>query len=132
MPGLDALPHDAALALYRVAQEALRNVSKHADASHVELSLTRIEDGVQLSVVDNGKGFNLPDRRGRSDGLGLRSIDERVRFLRGRVDLQTAAGHGTTLRGADPVGAAGLGSRPLRHSQAAGSSAPRRECACPC
>ena len=64
-PDLDALPHDAALALYRVAQEALRNVSKHAGASHVELSLTRVEDGVQLSIVDNGKGFNLPDRRGR-------------------------------------------------------------------
>ena len=67
-------------------------------ASHVELSLTRVEDGVQLAVVDNGKGFNLSDRRGRGDGLGLRSIDERVRFLRGRVDIQTAAGHGTRLQ----------------------------------
>ncbi len=114
-PGLDALPHNAALALYRVAQEALRNVSKHADASHVELSLTRIEDGVQLSVVDNGKGFNAPDRRGRGDGLGLRSIDERVRFLSGRVDLQTAAGTRHNTTGADPVGAAGLDARRLRH-----------------
>jgi signal transduction histidine kinase len=97
-PDLDAVPHDAALALYRVAQEALRNVSKHAAASRVEVALTRVEDGVQLSIVDDGRGFNLPDHRGRADGLGLRSIDERVRFLRGRVDIKTAAGHGTRLQ----------------------------------
>ena len=102
-PGLDALPHDAALALYRVAQEGLRNVSKHAGASQVELSLTRVEDGVQLSIVDNGRGFDLPDSRSGADGLGLRSIDERVRFLRGRVDIQTAAGHGTRLQVRIPV-----------------------------
>ena len=102
-PDLDALPHDAALALYRVAQEGLRNVSKHAGASHVELSLTRVDDGVQLSIVDNGGGFNLPDSRNGANGLGLRSIDERVRFLRGRLDIETAAGRGTRLQVRIPV-----------------------------
>ncbi|MGZ8819085.1 MAG: sensor histidine kinase [Mycobacterium sp.] len=101
--GLDAVPQDVALALYRVAQEALYNVAKHAAASRIELTLTRVADGVQLSIVDDGKGFDLPDVRGRAKGLGLLSIDERVRFLRGRVEITTPPGGGTRLRVEVPV-----------------------------
>lgn len=98
---LDALPHDVALALYRVAQEALYNVSKHAGASHIEIALTQTPAGVELSIADDGKGFNLTDSR--AGGLGLLSMDERVRFLRGHFAIQTTPGGGTRLQVQIPV-----------------------------
>ena len=100
---LDALPYDVALALYRVAQEALYNVSKHAGASRIEVALTQIPDGVELSIADDGKGFNLADTRGRARGLGLLSMDERVRLLKGRIAIQTTPGSGTRLQVQIPV-----------------------------
>jgi signal transduction histidine kinase len=100
---LDALPDDAALAFFRVTQEALYNISKHARASHIDCTLTQIDEGVELVIADNGRGFNLSDTRARADGLGLVSIDERVRLLNGRVDLDSAPGGGTRLRALIPV-----------------------------
>ena len=94
---LAAMPQDTALALYRVAQEALYNVSKHAAASRVELELRRVDDDVELSIVDNGRGFDLSTTHGRAKGLGLVSIDDRVRFLQGRVDITTGPGGGTRI-----------------------------------
>lgn len=94
--GLGVVPQDTALALYRVAQEALYNVSKHAAASRVEVELRHVDDSVELSIVDNGRGFDLPATHGRKKGLGLVSIDERVRFLRGRVVITPGPG-GTSV-----------------------------------
>jgi signal transduction histidine kinase len=94
---IETMPQETALALYRVAQEALHNVSKHAAASHVELALRQDVDGTQLSIVDNGRGFDLAAADGRKKGLGLVSIDERVRFLQGRVDITTTPGGGTSV-----------------------------------
>ena len=74
------LEWDASLCLYRVTQEALRNVAKHAEARHVRVELSRTPRGVQLSISDDGKGFD--ETRLRGNGLGLVSIDERVRMLR--------------------------------------------------
>jgi signal transduction histidine kinase len=92
----DAMPQETALALYRVAQEALHNVSKHAAASRVELTLRHVKEGTELSIVDNGRGFDAA-ADGARKGLGLLSIDERVRFLRGRVDITTPPGGGTSV-----------------------------------
>jgi signal transduction histidine kinase len=57
--GLEAIPQDIALCLYRVAQEALRNVARHAGATHAEVALTRWDEGIQLRVADAGRGFDL-------------------------------------------------------------------------
>ena len=56
-------------------------MAKHADAHHVAVTLTHTPDGVQLSIVDDGKGFDLAGARGTGAGLGLVSIDERARLL---------------------------------------------------
>jgi signal transduction histidine kinase len=88
---------DTALCLYRIAQEALRNVAKHADAHHVGVTLTTTTDGVQLSIVDDGKGFDLTGARGTRAGLGLVSIDERARLPGGSVRIDTKAREGTRL-----------------------------------
>ena len=88
---------DMALCLYRIAQEALRNVAKHADAHHVGVTLTQTVDGVQLSIVDDGRGFDPAGVRGPGRGLGLVSIDERVRLLGGRVRFETQLQPGTCV-----------------------------------
>jgi len=83
-------------ALYRIAQEALHNIVKHARASNVVLRLARQERGVFLEVCDNGKGF---DPTGPFPGhLGVRSMRERVTKIDGTLTIESAAGQGTCIR----------------------------------
>jgi signal transduction histidine kinase len=91
-----SLPKDAALGVYRVAQEALRNIARHAKANIVQLSLALSDGGLLLTVRDNGCGFNpnLPNRR---PSLGHSSMRERIRLLGGTLDIQSAPGEGTTV-----------------------------------
>ena len=86
-----------ALCLYRVVQEALRNIAKHADARRVDVTVRRVEDEVQIAVADDGKGFDLAKAREQGGGLGLRSIEERVRLAGGRLAIDTAPHKGTTI-----------------------------------
>ena len=86
-----------ALCLYRVVQEALRNIAKHADARQVRVTVRRVEEEVQLAVADDGKGFDLAKAREQGGGLGLRSIEERVRLVGGRLSIETAPQMGTTI-----------------------------------
>ena len=85
-----------ALCLYRVVQEALRNIAKHA-ARQVHVTLRRVEEEVQLAVADDGTGFDLAKAHELGGGLGLRSIEERVRLVGGRLSIDTAPRMGTTL-----------------------------------
>jgi signal transduction histidine kinase len=94
---LGPIGDDPSLCLYRVTQEALRNVAKHARARQVGVTLTRTAAGLQLSVVDDGTGFDVTATRAQGTGLGLVSIDERVRQLRGRVRIDTQGRGGTHL-----------------------------------
>jgi ligand-binding sensor domain-containing protein/signal transduction histidine kinase len=80
-------------ALYRITQEALANVARHSRAKRVDLSLVYNGDSVQLSVSDDGCGFDTNMKY----GMGLRSIRERVGSIRGTVQIQSAPGHGTRL-----------------------------------
>ena len=90
------LPQDTALCLFRIAQEALRNVVRHARASAVEVSLAPMEGGLQLAVSDNGAGFDAARDSGRHS-LGHASMRERVHLLGGEVDIESTPGHGTTV-----------------------------------
>jgi two-component system sensor histidine kinase UhpB len=83
--------------LYRVAQEALRNIARHADARHVQVTVRRVEEEVRLMVVDDGKGFAPVKAWEQGGGLGLRSIEERIRMVGGRLSIETAPHAGTTL-----------------------------------
>jgi signal transduction histidine kinase len=90
------LPHDTALCLFRIAQEALRNVVRHAGASAVEVSLAPMDGGLQLAVSDNGAGFDPARDTGRQS-LGHASMRERVHLLGGEVDIDSTPGHGTSV-----------------------------------
>lgn len=94
---LGVIDPTTALCLYRITQEALRNIAKHADACHADVILSRYGDKVELSIADDGLGFDLTAVQESSDGLGLRSIEERVRLARGRLSIETAPHHGTKM-----------------------------------
>jgi signal transduction histidine kinase len=90
-----SVPDDIALCLFRVAQEALRNVVKHSAATEASVHLRGQEPGLVLSIADNGVGFN-PDGV-RTRGLGLLSINERLQSVGGRLDISSRPGSGTQL-----------------------------------
>src|SRR5258705_3224385 len=100
------LSRGAALALYRVAQEALGNAAAHGAAQHVDVRLTRSNGRVTLSVTDDGKGFD-PNRISGLRGLGLINMRERARQLNGTFELDSGPGRGTTVRVTIPFRRAG-------------------------
>ncbi len=100
----DALPPDIALCMFRVAQEALRNVARHAKASVATVILAPAGGGLSLAVSDNGVGFDIEVTRSRPS-LGCASMGERVRLLGGRLGIKSAPGEGTTISAWVPLAA---------------------------
>jgi two-component system, NarL family, sensor kinase len=97
-----SLPNDAALCVYRVAQEALRNVVKHAGAQEASVSLVSSDPELVLTIQDRGVGFDVVKVRSRK-GLGLSSMEERVRLIRGELSVDSEPGRGTTVTVRVPV-----------------------------
>jgi signal transduction histidine kinase len=98
------LPVAAGMGLYRIVQESLANVYKHAQASHVEVRLGYLQGEVQLQIMDDGHGFEPGEE---PTGHGLNNLAERARELGGRLDVASAPGQGTcvTLTMPAPVSA---------------------------
>jgi signal transduction histidine kinase len=110
----DLLPEQHRTCVYRSVQEALTNCVRHARASRIAVSVSRLADGLAVTITDDGVGFNPAQRAG---GLGLRGIEERVRDLHGVMTIRSAAGAGTTLTMKVP-----LSNEPVEvtHARAAG------------
>jgi signal transduction histidine kinase len=87
-------------ALYRLAQEALTNVTKHAGATRVEISLARRGSNLELSISDDGAGFDPAEAHG---GFGLIGMHERVTLAGGRLEIDSVPGGGTTLKATLPA-----------------------------
>jgi len=98
----ERLPASVETALFRIVQEAVNNVLRHAQAQHVRVVLTRGDDHIRLDVADDGQGFDaqLP-RSGRH--IGLWSMRERVEQLGGQFELRSAPGQGTTVTAVLPL-----------------------------
>jgi two-component system sensor histidine kinase UhpB len=96
----DTLPEVVQTAIYRIAQEALTNVTRHAGATVVELDLEERDGGAELRVRDDGSGFD-PSGRASSEapsgGLGLVGMAERARLVGGELDVRSAPGGATTI-----------------------------------
>jgi len=88
----DRLPTDVETAVYRIVQEALTNVARHAQATNVSVTLRHADGDLHLDVVDNGVGYPRGAERAPARGLGLLSIRERVRALGGRVSMTSERG----------------------------------------
>jgi len=92
LPGLPALTPETELVVYRVAQEALTNVARHAHAREVQLGLTRRGDALLLRVADNGVGA-----AGAAPGAGIQGMQERAHMVGGRLELRRRSGGGTEV-----------------------------------
>jgi len=99
--GATPLPREHAILVYRIAQEALRNVVKHASVSHCRMYVAVGPTGVELQVTDQGKGF-VADDSARGRGLGLISMAERARLADGRLEISSRPGAGTGIRALIP------------------------------
>lgn len=105
-PGVEALDNDKRTVLYRVAQEALVNVVKHAEAKNVKVSLRLSRGGVCLEIKDDGKSFDVDLLSSPQWGqrLGLTGMRERVEMVNGVFSIVSTRGKGTTIRAVIPVG----------------------------
>jgi two-component system sensor histidine kinase UhpB len=98
------LPPQVELVLYRVVQEALTNVAKHAEAEDVDVRLEREPDEVVASITDDGKGFDVEEMmRSRERGLGLFGMQERLALVRGQLIIDSAPGRGTRINARVPL-----------------------------
>ncbi len=90
------LPVETKIALYRIAQEAMNNIVKHAQAQHSQISLRGKPESVELLITDDGCGFSAPDTKPHSLGLGM--MWERATSIGAELDIQSLPGHGTMVR----------------------------------
>jgi PAS domain S-box-containing protein len=97
-----ALPVDVASCLYRVSQEALHNVLKHARANRVRLKVSGSPEGIRLCIHDTGVGFDSESVSSRH-GLGIVSMKERVRLVQGKFSIHSQPGQGTTIEISVPL-----------------------------
>ena len=104
VPGL--IPKDVALCLFRVVQEALSNAAKHSGAQAAKVELVGDAQGLYLRVSDAGAGFNVEKVR-RGSGLGLVSMQERLRLVGGEFSIESAPGQGARISARVPLAAAG-------------------------
>ena len=95
-PVIADVPPDISIALFRIFQETLANISKHAQASEVAVFMHDRDGGIELKVQDNGRGFTEADRA-KPRSFGLRGIRERVEYFGGRVSIESAPGQGTQI-----------------------------------
>lgn len=91
------LPKHVAVTLFRVLQEALQNVLKHSGSAQVDVALTGTPDGIEMSVRDSGIGFD-PKLAMKGTGLGLVSMQERLKLIRGEFAVSSQAHRGTSIR----------------------------------
>jgi signal transduction histidine kinase len=92
--------------LFRVAQEALTNVARHAKASRVEVSIQKLPDGICMKITDDGKSFQVERTLHANNGkrLGLLGMRERLEMVGGKFNVESVPGKGTTIIAQIPFG----------------------------
>jgi signal transduction histidine kinase len=109
-PALPALAPELTTSLYRVAQEALNNIARHAHATAVLIACTVSDTDLALEIEDDGVGFDpqeMAQPRESGEGLGLLGMRERLALLGGRLEIESDAGRGTRVIAVVPINAAG-------------------------
>ncbi len=100
------LPKDISLCFFRIIQESLRNIARHARTDSASITLTVLTDHLDMEIRDHGCGFDQENNREQL-GLGLISMGERVRMINGKLDITSAPGQGTRIRVSAPITAEG-------------------------
>ena len=94
----DHLTLEKELILFRILQEAINNILKHAEASRITVDLNFSDEQLQLEISDNGRGFNLAEVSGRREtGAGLKNIQKRIRMISGQFSMESEPGKGTRI-----------------------------------
>jgi PAS domain S-box-containing protein len=91
-----AIPADVALCLFRVTQEALRNIKRHSGTNRAEVRLEGLEEKLHLSIADHGRGFDV-NKCSPQRGIGIRSMEERLRFMGGHLEVHSRPMEGTRI-----------------------------------
>jgi signal transduction histidine kinase len=95
----DRIDPETELVVYRIVQESLRNVAKHAQASTVVISLERVDNKLKVTIKDDGIGFDpMAVRRSDTAGMGILGMSERAALVGGTVNIRSQQGSGTTVR----------------------------------
>ncbi len=94
---LPVLPPDVEQSIYRITQEALENIARHANAHHISLSLDSTEEQVELKISDDGDGFDYKDTPAKGQ-FGIKGIQERAAVIGGKLSVESLIGKGTTIR----------------------------------
>lgn len=97
-PIIEQLRDDEKVAVYRVVQEALTNVARHAEATQVSVTIRQTRVAVRLEITDDGKAFSLAQKEDSQQRLGLLGMQERVRLVNGTFHIDSREGKGTTIR----------------------------------
>jgi signal transduction histidine kinase len=97
------IDEEAAIVLYRVTQEAINNILKHAMAKKVKARLYAKENNLTLTISDDGRGFDVEGRLPETKGLGIRGMTERVLSLGGTLIIKSAVQKGTEIRATIPA-----------------------------
>jgi signal transduction histidine kinase len=108
----DLFSDEAQIIIYRVFQEALANIVKHAHTTHVSVAVDRKDGHVSFVVQDNGNGFDVEHIRAQAStekGLGLVAMDERLQMLGGSLNIWSQEGKGTRITFTVPVREEGSG-----------------------
>ncbi len=90
----ERLPTNVESVLYRVIQESVNNVIKHSHANKLDITLIKDEEGISITVEDNGRGFDL---KNISEGIGLKNMQTRIHYLKGTIEWDTTPGKGTVV-----------------------------------
>jgi two-component system CheB/CheR fusion protein len=98
-----SVPGNVALCLYRVAHESLQNIAKHSGAQKARVDLTFKRREIHLTIEDFGHGFDLQDQKRKKRGLGLISMEERLRFVGGTLTIDSKPGRGTKVQARIPL-----------------------------
>jgi signal transduction histidine kinase len=109
---LDQLGESVNITVYRVVQECLTNVARHAGATRVDVAVRRTDDAIELSVRDDGKGLGEREES-EAARFGIMGMRERVQALNGELDLASGAGGGLTVHVRIPAASAPTPGRPV-------------------
>lgn len=92
----ERLSSNIEIVLYRVVQECVNNVIKHSGANTLDITLLKDEDGISITIEDNGKGFDINEAK-KKEGIGLQNLQTRINYLKGTIEWDTASGKGTVV-----------------------------------
>jgi two-component system, NarL family, sensor kinase len=103
-----AMEEQKVVMIYRIIQEVVNNAIKHSGASHMLIQLVGHENGLNVMIEDNGRGFDV-NQLLQGKGLGLKSIESRVKYLEGSLNIDSTPNQGTTINIEIPLSKSKLG-----------------------